>query len=309
MTRWLRWLAACGLAAACAEGAAAKPCPSPFTVCGGVCTDVRVDGANCGACGMACLPGRACQAGACVLTCAAPSSPCGQACVALASDPAHCGACGAACYAGEACLAGACAPTCGGAGGTPCGGSCVSLATDAAHCGACGNACPAGTSCRAGACLPTCAAPLAACGAACADTRGDPAHCGACGAACASGEACLAGACVPATCAARAGGAFVTFESCGQSVKLWASNPAFVDRAEQLMAIPEPIFAVMDLVPGGDCDREWSWHGDPATLGFAYFTVEACQGCPRHVEAGLASWLGFGSFCASVDRVSAVERR
>jgi hypothetical protein len=234
---------------------------------------------------------------------------CGRTCADLASDPSACGACGSACAPGQACLAGVCAETCAGAAGTLCDGACVSLATDGAHCGACGHPCPAGAACQGGTCLLACAAPLQACGTVCADTRSDPEHCGACGHACGAGEACLDGACVPATCAARAGGAFVTFESCGQSVKLWAANPAFVDRAEQLMAAPEPIFAVMDLRPGGDCDREWSWHGDPATLGFAYFTVEACQGCPRHVETELAAWLAFGSFCAYVDRVSAVERR
>jgi len=304
----LRWLIACGLAV-CAAEASAKPCPRPFVLCDGICTDVLVDGRNCGSCGALCPPGHTCQAGACALTCAAPSVRCGQGCADLASDPASCGACGNACAAGQACLAGACADTCTGAGGTPCGGTCVSLSSDTAHCGACGHACPAGTSCQAGSCLLACAAPLEACGSACADTRGDPAHCGACGTACGAGDACLAGACVPATCAARNGGAFVTFESCGQSVKLWAVSPGFIAQAEQLMALPQPIFAVMDLRPGGDCDREWSWHGDPATLGFAPFTVEACQGCPRHVETDLAYWLGFGSFCAPVDRVSAVERR
>ena len=65
----------------------------------------------------------------------------------------------------------------------------------------------------------------------------------------------------------------------------------------------------MDLRKAGDCDREWSWHGDPSTLGFSAITIEGCQGCPDHVEADLTYWLGFGYFCAYVERVSAVERR
>ncbi|MFO0607623.1 MAG: MXAN_6577-like cysteine-rich protein [Polyangiales bacterium] len=180
-------------------------------VCGGSCTDLQSDPANCGACATRCAAGQTCAAGACA--CPTGQTSCGGACVDTQSDPAHCGACGAACADRQTCAAGACACA---AGLTLCSGQCVDPQTSPAHCGACGRACAtnAGTSanaCAAGACSPTCAMSYFDCNGDPADgcevdARGDAANCGACGRACATNagtgaNVCVAGACSP-TCAA-----------------------------------------------------------------------------------------------------------
>jgi hypothetical protein len=63
-----------------------------------------------------------------------------------------------------------------------------------------------------------------------------------------------------------------------------------------------------DLRPATDCDGQWSWHVDPATPGFADFTVEVCDACPAYVEAHLPDLVAIG-WCPWTARVVAVERR
>jgi hypothetical protein len=66
--------------------------------------DIQTDGANCGACGIACAG--SCVAGVC--TCPTGQTACGAACVNLQTDAANCGACGNVCPLSGACTAGAC---------------------------------------------------------------------------------------------------------------------------------------------------------------------------------------------------------
>jgi hypothetical protein len=40
-------------------------CPAPAVLCGGMCSDLQIDAANCGACARACSTGQVCRAGAC----------------------------------------------------------------------------------------------------------------------------------------------------------------------------------------------------------------------------------------------------
>ena len=79
-----------------------------------------------------------------------------------------------------------------------------------------------------------CPTPLEVCDGGCVDLRSDPRHCGSCDRACAAGLSCSGGECgtsVGSVLGAR-GGAFVTVEKCGESVKLWITSEAFVARAE-----------------------------------------------------------------------------
>jgi hypothetical protein len=71
-----------------------------------LCTNLKADTANCGACGTACFSGQLCTAGACV--CPTGQSLCGKACVTESSDPNNCGACGVVCPSAQSCVGGAC---------------------------------------------------------------------------------------------------------------------------------------------------------------------------------------------------------
>src|SRR5687767_4573426 len=58
--------------------------------CGGVCTDITVDSANCGACGNSCTLGGSCQGGACAgIVCVCSETDCGGYCADLLNDPAN----------------------------------------------------------------------------------------------------------------------------------------------------------------------------------------------------------------------------
>jgi hypothetical protein len=82
------------------------------TDCDGVCRDLAVDPANCGACGAACDPGERCSEGECALSCGGGLTDCDGVCRDLDTDRANCGACSVACDRGEICEAGECALTC-----------------------------------------------------------------------------------------------------------------------------------------------------------------------------------------------------
>jgi FtsP/CotA-like multicopper oxidase with cupredoxin domain len=90
---------------------AEKPdCKGSASVCGGTCTDLRTDNANCGACGTVCDAGQLCSAGTCALSCQAALVECASTCVDPLSSPDHCGAT-LGCGVGGVGLAGA---VCGG---------------------------------------------------------------------------------------------------------------------------------------------------------------------------------------------------
>lgn len=144
-------LTALALALGACDGDHEKTCAAGEQLCGGACTSVEIDSANCGACGAACGAYQECNAGAC--ECGPGTASCGDACVDLAADPAHCGACDVACGSGQVCAAGACAAACP-SGQLACGGGCADASTDRWNCGACGNRCDRGESCREGTCRP-----------------------------------------------------------------------------------------------------------------------------------------------------------
>jgi hypothetical protein len=207
-------LAATLLASGCADPQ--PDCTGDAVVCAGTCTNLRSDGANCGACGNACAPGTACSAGTCQVSCGGGLLDCGGDCVDPLSDRQFCGASGdcagendgVACEPGEVCSAGACALSCQ-AGLVDCDGTCVDPDVDPRHCGAddaCGGgqSCGPGYACSGGTCQVSCLEGFVDCGGRCVDPATDRAFCGATGDCvgandgeiCAAGTVCSDGACV-----------------------------------------------------------------------------------------------------------------
>ena len=85
----------------------------------------------------------------------------------------------------------------------------------------------------------------------------------------------------------------------------------FIDEATALLASGEqriPSFAT--LLDGMDCDPQSTWHPDPSAMHFADFTIELCDGCPFHIEANKAYWLGtVRQYCPWSARVIDVDDR
>jgi len=79
-----------------------------LNTCGGICSDLQNDEANCGSCGSACSSGEFCSAGNCQLVCPTGLSNCSGICVDMNTDENHCGACANACSSGELCGASIC---------------------------------------------------------------------------------------------------------------------------------------------------------------------------------------------------------
>ncbi|MEZ4407443.1 MAG: hypothetical protein R3A52_13350 [Polyangiales bacterium] len=207
-----------GAAAMCASGrCAVATCLAGFADCDGVAAngcevETRVDGLNCGACGLRCVAptngNAACVSGACQTGCLAGFADCdgvaSNGCERdLRGDASSCGACGVVCAPPRgvgACASGACAVARCDAGFADCDGlasnGCEAQTTnDPANCGACGQRCGASELCAAGACAPACAGALTLCAGRCVDVASDDANCGACGRACGVDEACQSGAC------------------------------------------------------------------------------------------------------------------
>ncbi len=152
MTRTIRILASV-LALTLTACSKEQVCTKDLLLCGGHCTSVATDPANCGACGAACGAGESCSAGQCFCPWA---TTCGGACVDLASDPANCGACGAACAGTLLCTTSGGATACGAScalGQVACGRACVDLQTHRQNCGACGRTCASNERCTSGLCV------------------------------------------------------------------------------------------------------------------------------------------------------------
>ncbi|MBX3093443.1 MAG: hypothetical protein KF680_02715 [Cryobacterium sp.] len=69
---------------------------------------------------------------------------------------------------------------------------------------------------------------------------------------------------------------------------------------ESLAAIP--LGTVVRNDPG--VNAPWSWHIDPATLEFAFVTIEVCDGIPSYVEDGIVTSPDFCPWSAKVIEVT-----
>jgi len=111
------------------------------------------------------------------------------------------------------------------------------------------------------------------------------------------------------TCAARPGGALVTFRIGRESMTVWVTNGDFIDRALRSVRTGRPLIPVFNrLLDGADCDAQWSWHVDPQDVMFASDATGACDGLPSFVEGNKPHWLEtVGAFCPRSAVVTAVE--
>jgi endo-1,4-beta-D-glucanase Y len=258
-------------------------CQAGLTACSTGCVSTAADGANCGACNMACPAATPlCSSSACVAACPANQMKCGTGCLDAASfqsDPLNCGACGMKCAAGQSCTAGMCGCP---AGQTNCNGACVNVQSDINHCGSCDKVCNGGAACTAGAC--GCAAGQTTCGGACVDTMTSAQHCGGCDKPCAAGSSCQAGQCMaggggtrPANCPAAASLLSDFEEGSGVLVKQggrdgWWYVYADMATGMQTPATSTTAIAASMLSPAeGDCNK-WAMHstatGHPQYVGF-----------------------------------------
>lgn len=180
------------------EAGPASPsvCPRAGEVsCGGKCTPLRTDPANCGGCAVVCGGSTPlCNLGECAASCSVGLTACNGGCVDLARDVHDCGACGAVCAESQSCTGGRCVCP---VGAVPCGGACVETAVDASNCGGCGIVCSGATPlCNGGGkCAAACGAGLSACKGSCIDTTSSTKHCGGCNQRCAGDELCSGATC------------------------------------------------------------------------------------------------------------------
>jgi YD repeat-containing protein len=217
----------------CAAGSCqVQACAAGFANCNGSAddgceADLQSDGANCGACGSACLNahgGSSCQGGQCAPACDPAYGDCDglpqNGCDTLLTTTSDCGACGVACNpanANASCTTGACVLSSCKPQYADCDGDaqngCEAALSSNQSCGTCGAVCDlahASETCQTGTCqFLGCDEGYGNCnflvGDGCeAQFATSLAHCGACGQACTNAHgttACTGGAC-QFTCAA-----------------------------------------------------------------------------------------------------------
>lgn len=190
------------------SGTCMQDCPYGYLSCGdGSCKYVKIDPANCGACGNACAAGQFCVNGICSNSCPAGSTDCQNdgTCDNPSIDPRNCGGCGTSCpNQTDLCVNGVCQYYCGmpaiyenrcysiEVGGL----ACSDKRTDPLNCGGCGDYCNLHETCVDGECVDTCPAGTQWCdGAGCTYTMSDRNNCGSCGHQC--GVVCWYGSCWP----------------------------------------------------------------------------------------------------------------
>jgi hypothetical protein len=139
---------------------------------------------------------------------------------------------------------------------------------------------------------------------------------------CAEGLTCEQGACVaqpiarpveasdPTPCAERTGGAVVTFDVHGESLRVWSTNLAFIAKARSLIGASgfqvTPIFDIM-RVGHDDCAGR-AWSVNPDAMMFDDLTTEVCDAMPSYIDADVAGWARSpGQYCPWGPRVVAVE--
>ncbi len=145
---------------------------------------------------------------------------------------------------------------------------------------------------------------------------------------CAEGETCrfaeTGGTCVPkgptlpqnpddeAACNERTGGALITFNVHGETLRVWSENLTFIEEAKKLVGNsefhPTPVFTTVRVGHDACSGREWSV--DPKEMSFGDFTTEVCDGVPSYLDANLESWVKApGNYCPWGPSVLSVDER
>jgi hypothetical protein len=97
-----------------------------------------------------------------------------------------------------------------------------------------------------------------------------------------------------------------TFDVEGQTFKVELDNPQLVEHAQKLLAGDEVASIPVGRIVRGDpsVNAPWSWHIDPASLEFADFTTEVCDGLPEYVEDGT---LTSDTYCPWGAKITSLE--
>ena len=102
-------------------------------------------------------------------------------------------------------------------------------------------------------------------------------------------------------------GTIVTFQVGDEQYRIELTDPADIAIARQLLAGQEaPRIPNGLIVRGGDggVNTGYSWHIDSASLEFADFTTEVCDGLPSYVEDGTLAGDYFCPWSAEVVAIS-----
>ncbi len=102
-------------------------------------------------------------------------------------------------------------------------------------------------------------------------------------------------------------GVVVTFRVAdAESYKIRLTDPADIEIARKLLAAEQAPAIPNGVVVRGSADVNvgYGWHIDPASVEFADFTTEVCDGLPSDVEKGLIT---SDRYCPWSAKVIAIE--
>jgi len=97
-----------------------------------------------------------------------------------------------------------------------------------------------------------------------------------------------------------------TFDVEGQTYKIELNSRELVNHARQLLDGDEVASIPVGKIVRDDpsINEPWSWHIDPASVEFADFTTEVCDGLPEYVEDGT---LTSDTYCPWGAKITALD--
>ena len=100
--------------------------------------------------------------------------------------------------------------------------------------------------------------------------------------------------------------AVATFQVVDQSSKIELATPELVEHAQKLLDGEDVSAIPVGTVVRDDAsvNEPWTWRIDPATLEFADFTTEVCDGLPEYVEDGTVT---SDVYCPWSAKITAME--
>ncbi|PPF44949.1 hypothetical protein C5B85_08360 [Pseudoclavibacter sp. AY1F1] len=100
--------------------------------------------------------------------------------------------------------------------------------------------------------------------------------------------------------------AVATFQVVDQTYRVELATPELVEHAQKLLDGEEVAAIPVGTVVRDDAsvNEPWTWHIDPATLEFADFTTEVCDGLPEYVEDGTVT---SDVYCPWSAKITAIE--